>query len=412
MPPDKPKTGDRESDDQADKEAIAHDPAKSPLRSQSTSTVPAVLQSKAVSLFASTYQAGFVVALRANSETSLNTHFRNFPRPMGMAKDPASGRLAIGIKREIITFQNTSALSDRLEPSGKHDACYLPRGSHITGEIDIHEMAWGFESVQPSHPSAAAEGKSKLVKPELWFVNTRFSCLCTPSEQHSFVPRWWPNFITSLSDHDRCHLNGLAMADGKPKYATALAATDSRSGWREHKVRGGVLIDVESGEIITRRLSMPHSPRWHFNELWMLESGDGSIGRVDLNSGRYEAVIKLDGFTRGLAFAGPFAFVGLSQVRESASFSGIPLADRLEKRICGIAVVDLRSGTQIGFVTFEDAIQEIFAVEVMPHRFPEILEPSHEFVGSTYALPDESLKNVGKPADNPNKDESYCRDGQ
>jgi len=60
---------------------------------------------------------------------------------------------------------------------------------------------------------------------------------------------------------DRCHLNGLAVVDGQPKYVTALGTTDTPGGWRERKADGGVLLDVESGETLIDNLSMPHSPR-------------------------------------------------------------------------------------------------------------------------------------------------------
>ena len=229
----------------------------------------------------------------------------------------------------------------------------------------------------------------------LVFVNTRFSCLARLDAEHSFVPLWWPKFISSLGPEDRCHLNGMCLVDGQPKYVTALGQTNTVAGWRANKARGGVLMDVTSGEIITRGLSMPHSPRWYDGKLWLLESGDGSIGTVDLQTGRYEAVAKLDGFTRGFSFRGPFAFIGLSQVRESAVFSGIPIAERLQERRCGVSVVDLRSGREVAFVRFLDQVQEIFAVEVLPHRFPDLLEPADDLVGNSYALPDEALRFVG-----------------
>src|SRR5665213_3255856 len=149
---------------------------------------------------------------------------------------------------------------------------------------------------------------------ELWFVNTRFSCLCTTDAEHSFVPRWRPPFVSALAPEDRCHLNGLALVDGRPKYVTALGTTDTAGGWRANKARGGVLLDVESGEPILTGLSMPHSPRLHDGNLWLLESGDGSLGTVDVASGTYSKVAEMPGFTRGLDFCGPVAFVGLSQV--------------------------------------------------------------------------------------------------
>ena len=139
---------------------------------------------------------------------------------------------------------------------------------------------------------------------------------------------------------------------------------------------------------------MPHSPRWYDGRLWLLESGDGSLGTVDLATGKYEAVCHLDGFTRGLDFCGPFAFVGISQVRESAVFSGIPITERLDERICGMSVVDLQSGSEVAFVRFQDAVQEVFAVQVLPHRYPELLLPNDELVENTYALPDAWLSQV------------------
>lgn len=160
-----------------------------------------------------------------------------------------NNRLAVGTAQEIIVFRNVPAVASRLEPPGKHDACFLPRSLHVTGDIQIHEMVYQED--------------------ELWFINTRFSCLCTHDEDHSFVPRWWPRFITGLAAEDRCHLNGIALADGKPRWMTALGETDSAGGWRENKKDGGILIDIDSGEIVARKLSMPHSPRWHTGRLWL-----------------------------------------------------------------------------------------------------------------------------------------------
>jgi uncharacterized protein (TIGR03032 family) len=151
-----------------------------------------------------------------------------------------------------------------------------------------------------------------LTPDELWIVNTRFSCLCTLHPDYSFVPRWRPPFVTALAAEDRCHLNGLAMVDGRPQYMTALGETDTPGGWRENKPHGGCLIDLPSGETVCRGLSMPHSPRWHDGRLWLLESGTGRLALVDLAAGRCRPVAELPGFARGLALVGPYAFIGLS----------------------------------------------------------------------------------------------------
>src|SRR5262249_27976434 len=151
----------------------------------------------------------------------------------------------------------------------------------------------------------------------------------TLDPEASFTPRWRPPFVTELEPSDRCHLNGLGMVDGKPKYVTALGETNEMAGWRPNKAKGGILMDVDSGAILCRGLSMPRSPRWYGGRLWVYESGSGTLGVVDRNTGRYEAVAAVPGFTRGLDFVGDLAFVGLSQVRESAVFSGIPITERL-----------------------------------------------------------------------------------
>ena len=143
---------------------------------------------------------------------------------------------------------------------------------------------------------------------------------------------------------------------------------------------------------------MPHSPRWYKGKLWLLESGEGTIGTVDLETGKYESIAQFPGFTRGLSFYGPLAFIGLSQVRESAIFSGIPLVERLkeaEERTCGVWVLNIETGETLGFCRFEDGVQEIFAVEVMPGMpFPDLVNHDPKIVGSSYVLSDQALKDV------------------
>ena len=360
----------------------------SPLGSVHTESFAALLKELGISVVVSTYQAGFLIILRHDGN-GLNTHFRRCERAMGLA---ASGsRVAVGAAREIVQFRNMADLVGRLEGPQPHDACYLPREVHVTGDIDIHEMAWGKPADEaPGTGSASAEAADG----ELWFVNTRFSCLCTMDRDNSFVPRWRPPFVAGLSPQDRCHLNGLAMIDGKPRYATALGETDAAAGWRANKAHGGVLIDIDSGETVARGFSMPHSPRWYNGRLWLEESGDGSLGTLDLATGKYDAVARVDGFTRGLDFIGPYAFVGISQVRESAIFSGIPITERLNERICGVSVIDLRTGQEIAFVRFQGKVQEIFAVQIMPHRFPEFVEFNDDLLKNSYALPDDALREV------------------
>jgi uncharacterized protein (TIGR03032 family) len=218
----------------------------------------------------------------------------------------------------------------------------------------------------------------------------------------SFVPRWRPPFISKLAMEDRCHLNGLAMRDDRVRYVTALGTQDTAAGWRETKATGGILMDVPSNAIISRGLSMPHSPRWYGDRLWVCESGGGTLSLVDEATGRLQHVAMLPGFTRGLDFFGPYAFIGLSQVRESAVFSGIPITDRLkpEERSCGLWVVDVRNGETIAFLRFDSGVQEVFAVQVLPNQlFPEILTEgvNDELLENSFVLPEAALRDVAIP---------------
>jgi uncharacterized protein (TIGR03032 family) len=350
------------------------DAGPSPLRSVHTTNFPAILDKLRSSLLVTTYQAGKLVIVRSDGGV-LNTHFRALNKPMGMAV--SRGRLSIGTAVDVWEFRNVPAVAAKLEPKGKHDACFLPRAAHVTGDVQMHEMAY--------------------VGDDLWFVNTRFSCLATHDPDHSFAPLWRPKFITQLAPNDRCHLNGLGLVDGRPRYVTALGETDTAGGWRENKKNGGILIDMDSNEIVARGLSMPHSPRWHNGRLWLLESGTGSLGHVDLANGKYEPIVQLDGFTRGLEMVGNLAFVGLSQVRETAVFSGIPITERLKEteRTCGVWVVEIQHGKVVAFLKFEAAVQEIFAVALLPGmHFPDLINDNAELIGSSFVLPDDALRDV------------------
>jgi uncharacterized protein (TIGR03032 family) len=350
------------------------EPAAAPFRSIHTSSFPEILTALRASLLVSTYQSGRVVLVRAR-DGKLNTHLSAFQSPMGIAIGTQG--LAIGTARHVWDYRNLPALTDRLEAPGTHDACFVPRNAHVTGDVRIHELAF--------------DGQG-----ELWFVNTRFSTLCTLDRDHSFVPRWRPPFVSGLAPEDRCHLNGMAMIGGRPRLVTALGETDTPHGWREKKVNGGVIVDVDTGHVVVRGLSMPHSPRWYANRLWVLESGRGTLNAVDLQRERVDVVAQLPGFTRGLAFAGHYAFIGLSQVRESV-FEGIPLAQRLraDDRACGVWAVDIRSGNIVAFLKFEGQVQEIFDVQVLAGvLWPELLEPEADVLATTFALPKNALGEV------------------
>ncbi len=345
------------------------------LHSQHTTTFPDLLNQANASLVVSTYQAGKLILLRSQGE-SLNTHFVSLPKPMGVAFD--KGRLSVGSGANVIDYFNMANVGPKVEPANTHDSAFLPRRTHITGDIDIHEM--GFDD-----------------QDELWIVNTKMSCLCTIDINHSIVPRWRPPFITGYDLTDRCHLNGLAMRDGKPRYVSALGTSDEPAGWRANKAFGGMIMDIESNEMIAEGLSMPHSPRWYRNKLWVLESGAGQLVTIDEKTGEKTVIAEVPGFCRGFDFIERYALIGLSEVRETAVFAGLPLTEREQDRKCGVWIVDIETGQTVGFLVFSGGVQEIFSVQIVPWKYPALLDMNDPLIRTSYSIPDAALKDFTPP---------------
>jgi uncharacterized protein (TIGR03032 family) len=331
-------------------------PSLREVRFEYSREFPRVLEHLNAALLVSTYQAG-KLAVVGTHQGGLTFAFHSFDRAMGVAAGPQ--RIAVGTRRQVFLLRPEHSLAGHVEPKGTHDACWLTRSSLVTGNVHGHELAWG------------ADG--------LWLVNTLFSCLCTLDDSYSFVPRWRPPFITELASQDRCHLNGLAMQDGRPRFVTAHAESNEPAGWRPIKATSGCIIDVPTGETIVRGLCMPHSPRWHHDRLWALDSGTGRLILIDPTTGQVHTVATFPGYTRGLATEGRFALVGLSKIRETSVFGGIPIAEHREALRCGVAAVDLATGQTVGWLQFHSGVDEVFAVSVLPGcRNPVFSGPSSE----------------------------------
>ena len=350
-------------------------PAPVDFRYSQSDAFPAVLRELGASLAITTYQANKLLVARAmGGGAGLSMLVRSFDRPMGLAV--YGDKLALGTRDQVWQFRNAADIAPHVEPAGAHDACFVPRASHVTGDIGIHEAAWA--------------------RDELWAVNTRFSCLCTLDPDYSFVPRWRPPFVTALVAEDRCHLNGLAVVDGQPTYVTALGESDAATGWRANKPHGGCLMEVSSGEIVARGLSMPHSPRWHDGRLWLLESGAGQLQMIDPLTCQRESVTEIPGFARGLALCGAYAFVGLSKIRATSAMDGVPLAARRDELKCGVAVVDLAAGRVCGMLEFQTAVEEIFDVQLLAGlRFPEVMGFQKDTLSHTFIVPPFHQPEVG-----------------
>ncbi len=304
------------------------------------------LAEQKLSIALTTYQIGKLYFIGLKPDSGLSVFERSFNRCMGLCATPNG--LYMSSLYQVWRFENVFEAGQQQDG---FDRLYVPQMGYTTGDLDVHDMA--------------VDSNGRLV-----FVNTLFGCLATLSETHSFKPLWQPPFISKLAAEDRCHLNGLAMKDGQPAYVTAVSQSDVADGWREHRTDGGIVIDVNRNEIVCTGLSMPHSPRWYNGKLWLLNSGTGDFGHVDLNTGRFESLCFCPGYMRGLSFHGNFALVGLSKPRENKTFSGLALDANLKSRNaearCGVQVIDLRTGDAVHWLRMEGVVEELYDVVALP----------------------------------------------
>lgn len=345
-----------------------------------TPSIPELLQSLQCSLAMSTYQAGKIVLISPLDKERLTTLPRSFQRPMGFYVN--ANQMVLASRNEVITFENSPELAKHYpKKPNTYDSMYVPRVTFYSGSVDMHDIAIGNEGI--------------------WAVNTSFSCLCIVNGQHNFVPRWKPSFISELTPDDRCHLNGLVMKDGTPKYVTALGQTNTPAGWRDNITEGGVLIDVETNEIILDKLAMPHSPMLHNGELYMLLSATGEFIKVDHESKSYEVIRNLKGFCRGLDIIGDYAFIGMSKLRKNSStFSKLSFSDTAKE--AGIKVVHIPTKSLVGEIEYKASVEEIYEVKILHNTIrPNILntiDPIHEnslaIPGTTYWSSEEYHSNI------------------
>ena len=320
--------------------------AAAPLEISTSRQLLSWMAEQKLSIALTTYQIGklFMLGLKPNGE--LSVFERTFNRCMGLC--PTPNGFYMSSLHQIWRFEN---VFNKGEQQNGYDRLYVPQVGHTTGDLDIHDMA------------VDADGR-------LVFVNTLFGCLATLSDTHSFKPLWRPSFISKLAAEDRCHLNGLAMKDGRIGYVTAVGKCDVVDGWRDHRAHGGIVIDVNTDEIVASGLSMPHSPRWHQGKLWLLNSGTGEFGHIDLESGRFVPLTFCSGYMRGLTFHGDFALVGLSKPRHNKTFSGLALDQNLKSRNaearCGVQIIDLRTGDIVHWLRFEGVVDELYDVIPLP----------------------------------------------
>jgi len=327
------------------------------------------LSAQNASLAFTTYQAGKLVMVGLGPEGRLAVRERNFTRCMGLWADRTEGQtLWISSLYQIWRLENS------LLPGQTYKGCdrlYVPREGITTGNLDVHDVA--------------QEAGGRLV-----FINTLFSCLATVSRRLSFAPLWKPPFISKLMPEDRCHLNGLALENGRAAYVTTCSSSDVAAGWRDRRGDGGSLIDVRSNQTLIGGLSMPHSPRVHDRRIYMHNSGTGQFGWVDRQSRKFVPICFCPGYLRGLAFLGNCALVGLSKPRDQV-FTGLQLNSELARRgaepTCGLQVIDLASGAVVHWLKIEGVVSELYEVVVLPKVLgPDLLGFKGEEIHHTITM--------------------------
>src|SRR5512139_2855158 len=309
------------------------------------------LGSQQIAVAVSSYQSGKFYLLGQNVDGGLLVHERFFHKAMGICVADRN-TILLATLFQILKFRNV--LEPGQQINNLQDACYVPREVFTTGELDVHDIGL-------------------LKDGRIVFVDTLYNCLASTSARHSFTPLWKRPFVSKIIKEDRCHLNGLAMEDGVPRYVTAVSKSDTVDGWRDRRADGGIVVDVRSGEIVIGGLSMPHSPRLYRGKLWVLNSGTGEIGWVERGSSadgaRFHVLAFCPGFVRGLAFHGKYAFVGLSKPRYER-FEGLALDRKLAEADsepwCGLQVIDLDTGACKHWFRIDGPVAELYDLGVVP----------------------------------------------
>lgn len=300
----------------------------------------------------STYAAGKVVMIGRGRGGGYAVSERTFDMAMAIAS--TDDGFMLSMRHQVWRFAN-SLLPGQLYEGW--DRLYLPRQAHVTGAVDVHDLA--------------IDRKDRLLT-----VATGYNCVASLDMRGSFNPIWRPPFIDRIVSEDRCHLNGFCLENGMPAYVTLIGHSNTRGGWRDHRADGGMVMDMRNDKVVCQGLSMPHSPRLYQGKLWVLEAGTGWFGYVDRQSDTFVQVAWCPGFVRGLRFIGNYAIIGISKPRNNV-FEGLPLDDELHKRgvepVCGIYMINISTGEIEHRIDITGSVEELYDVITLPGSFAPFL---------------------------------------
>jgi uncharacterized protein (TIGR03032 family) len=279
------------------------------------------------------------------------------PHPSGLAVDRARDTVYVASTRnpnQVYDLTPAERLMERedVKIESLEDRPLMPvRSRYYPGSLYIHDLA-----LIGGKLYANAVGQNAVVK------------LCGAG---GIERVWWPRCVETSAgaEFGRNLIQLNSIAAGRSVASSYFSAsTDSisrrRPGHRNFPVDGrGVIFSGATREAVARGLTRPHSARLLDRTLWVDNSGYGEFGRVE--RGRFEAVAKLPGWTRGLCFKERVAFVGTSRVipRFRAYAPGL----EVEKSVCGVHAVNVESGQVLGSIIWPSGNQ-IFAVEWLPNK--------------------------------------------
>ncbi|WP_419904318.1 TIGR03032 family protein [Kiloniella sp.] len=306
------------------------------------------LAKEGVTLGVSSHQANALMTIGTDEKHNLSINTMAIERCTGLSLSGSS--LAVGSFSEVICYEKMPRPVSREREISNREV-YAPQKTLHTGVFDLHELA--------------RENSGRLVG-----VNTLFNCIVSLEDEFSFSPLWTPPFLKGPIAGDRCHLNGLALHNGKARWCSMVGVSGEVEGWREFRSDGGSIWDMSANEMIAQGLSMPHSPCLWNNQLLVLNAGTGELGAISLKTGDFERIAWYPGFLRGMYIHNDLAFIGLSLPRDGKTYQGLPIQERCEKTgqnpMCGLVVCDLKSGKTEHWLQFKSNVTEIFDLVVMP----------------------------------------------
>jgi uncharacterized protein (TIGR03032 family) len=285
--------------------------------------------------------------------------YLHVPHPNGLAIDHGRQIVYLASTRNPNVIYELAPCAGFLGTAREHPAhgagMLLPRTARfLPGRLYLHDLA--------------------LIGSELYGTAVGLNAIVRLRADGGFEPVWWPRCIDSDAgprfDKNYLQLNAIAAGPNLAEsYFTASAAVPSRRrpGQRNFPVDGrGVVFSGQTRQVAGTGLTRPHSLRFHAGELWVQNSGYGQLGRMLAT--KFEPVVALPGWTRGLCFHGNLAFAGTSRVipRFRQYAPGVPF-DRSE---CAVHAIDLKTGTVRGSLTWPSGNQ-IFGIEAIDRAWTD-----------------------------------------